>query len=634
VAIERYHLKTVPTELAKVRVQAESIEAAFSAIAKEQDQLANQHGKVKYLDFETELLAKCELAHNQREDNHLGELKEIVNQALVSGAKTKNELISDLQQVTDLKEAHTKLDKDVEVHHINGTLDGLEQEKKEAKTPDELLNVIGKEQEFLSELHNNIKYPEQHAYIIEKCELAHGQKHDNHLGELKEIANQALVSGAKTKNELISDLQQVTDLKETHTKLDKDVERHRISGTLDGFKEEKQGAKSSDKVLSAIAKEQEFLSGLHNNIKYPEQHDNIIEKCELAHGQKQDNHLGSLKEIVNQALISGAKNEKGLVSDLQQGANLKELYTKIDKDIETHGINSTLGGLTQEKQDAKTPDQVLNIMTKEQEFLSELPNNIKYFKEHEVILSKCALVCEQKENNDLGNLKVLVSQSLISGVKTKEELASYLQQVTNPKEAHVKLDKDIEANDIRSNLKEIAVEKRTAITATAALHAIKKEPNYLGGLHGNIKYPEHHDDKLIDSINNAHKLQKSSAMNDLSKATQFLDKAKFSDSNSIANIIKHSDDPMDAHKTLITKYHDHILSQVHKALDIIEEKGHLTINRHDNSHKFDCPTKFMEYMTNEHTHEYTPHKQLQQIQNKVIEHHKMLEMSKGMEMEL
>jgi hypothetical protein len=91
---------------------------------------------------------------------------------------------------------------------------------------------------------------------------------------------------------------------------------------------------------------------------------------------------------------------------------------------------------------------------------------------------------------------------------------------------------------------------------------------------------------------------------------------------------------MDAHKTLIIKYHDHILSQVHKALDIIEEKGHLTITRHDNSHKFDCPTKFMEYMTNEHTHEYTPHKQLQQIQNKVIEHHKTLEMSKGMEMEL
>jgi hypothetical protein len=105
-------------------------------------------------------------------------------------------------------------------------------------------------------------------------------------------------------------------------------------------------------------------------------------------------------------------------------------------------------------------------------------------------------------------------------------------------------------------------------------------------------------------------------MNDLSKAVQFLDKSKFAQANSITNIIKHCDDPIDAHKTLITKYQDHLLSRVHEYLGALEEKDHVMVN----GHKFSCPVKFMEHVTNEFKHEYIPHKQIEHIQNKVIEY--------------
>ena len=136
--IERHHLRTIPAELAAIREKASSMDIAFAAIEKEQNQLADQHGKIEYLDFETKLLAKCEVAHNQREDGSFTDLKEIANQALEVGAKTKEELVSDLQQVTDLKAAHTKLDTDIAIHHKNNTLNNVDQEKQVAITPNEI----------------------------------------------------------------------------------------------------------------------------------------------------------------------------------------------------------------------------------------------------------------------------------------------------------------------------------------------------------------------------------------------------------------------------------------------------------------------------------------------------------------
>ena len=516
--IERHHLKTIPAELAQMREEAVSIDGAFDSIEKEQNKLADQHGKIEYLAFEKELLDKCELAHTQREDHSLGDLKYIANRALDTGAKTKEELLADLQQVTDLKEAHTKLDTDIEVHHINSTLDNSAIQKQEAKAPEEILSIITKEQEFLSGLHGNIKYPAVHNLaLLDKCKLAHKQKEDNVLHDLKAVAYQSLASGAKSENELVSDLQRVTDLKEAHTNLDKDIEAHHINSTLDNSAIQKQEAKSPEEILSIITREQEFLSGLHGNIKYPEEHQALLAKCEIAH--------------------------------------------------------------------------------------------------------------EQKESNSLDNLKEIAKLSLISGAKTKEKLVSDLQQVTDLKAAHVKLDKDMESHHINSNLNKLSKEKQAATNTKEAINAITKEQQFLKGLHGNIKYPEHHDKQLMNSISTANAIHKGGALDDLNRAAEIIGGTKFTRDNSITDIIKNCNDPVDAHKTLIKEYQDHFLGQVHKCLDTIDSKGHITLDEH----KFSCPLKLMEHITDKHTHEYVPHKQLQQLHTNTIEHHK--EPSRGMELD-
>ncbi len=409
--IEIYNLKTIPEDLAQIRSKAESIEGVFATIEKEQNHLANQHGNIEHLDFEKEELSKCEVAYRQREDNSLDDLKDIANQALTSGAKSKEELLVDLQQVTDLQAGHTKLDKDIESHNISSTLNRFKDAKQSAKTVDTMLGIINKEQKFLSSLHGNIKYPEdQSKALIDKCALAHKQQEGNNLDDLKDIANQALTSGAKSQKELLIDLQQITDLKASHTKLDKDIENHHISSTLNEFKDAKQSARTVDSMLGIINKEQKFLSELHGNIKYPEDQSNaLINKCALAHKQIKDNSFDNLNKALN-----------------------------------------TIG------------------------------------------------------------------------------------------------------------------------------------------------------------------------------------KTNFADQNTVFNIVKKSSDPAEAHKNLITAYHDHFMGRVHKGLHHIEESGRIKFDNQE----FHCPLKLVQHITDTHNHEYAPHKEMQQLHNKIQEQHKAAEMHKELELSM
>jgi len=64
---------------------------------------------------------KCELAHEQRQNGDLAKLRAVAETALSTGTKTTESLIKELQQTTDLKITHKKLDQDIEAHRVNST---------------------------------------------------------------------------------------------------------------------------------------------------------------------------------------------------------------------------------------------------------------------------------------------------------------------------------------------------------------------------------------------------------------------------------------------------------------------------------------------------------------------------------
>ena len=270
VSMEHYNLIQMPDKLIEDRTQANSISKVFEAIEKEQNHLADQHNNIRYPEHYIDIADRCEIAHNQRQEGDLQRLKEVANHALESGAKTQDSLLEDLRDASNIKDAHIKIDKENEAHHINNTLRGFADVKDKATDPQIFINIMGKEYKFLSGLHGNIKYSENKYEIADECKFAHDQQHelDYNLAKLSEIAVYALKSGAKTEQSLIADLRNVSDLKDAYATVDKGNEAHHIRSMIGGFEKEKCEAKTFSQLVDVLKKQQEYLSGLKDNLKY------------------------------------------------------------------------------------------------------------------------------------------------------------------------------------------------------------------------------------------------------------------------------------------------------------------------------------------------------------------------------
>ena len=112
----------------------------------------------------------------------------------------------------------------------------------------------------------------------------------------------------------------------------------------------------------------------------------------------------------------------------------------------------------------------------------------------------------------------------------------------------------------------------------------------------------------------------------LHKLSSFVQRKNFKTAEEMTKILKDTIDPMATHKTLLKDYQDHFIKNVHKELAMFDKGDTVKVDNHTMS----CPVKFMEHIVKTRTHEYEPHHGIQQIQNKVIEQQKHLEMSKDM----
>ena len=204
------------------------------------------------------------------------------------------------------------------------------------------MGIIAKEQEFLGGLHNNIKYPGEHQHIIEKSKLADSFEGNKDLTNLQELVNQSLESGAKTENELVADLRAIDDLKEIHVQLDKAIEVHQIKSSFDKIIEEKDKAESAKEAINAIKKEQKFLANLGDNIKYPEEHKELLIKSEIAKKHQEERIVDKLALTTEEIVSSEIKNEEELLKELKNASDIQTTHRKFNKDIEEYHINSTV----------------------------------------------------------------------------------------------------------------------------------------------------------------------------------------------------------------------------------------------------------------------------------------------------
>ena len=218
--LETKNINFALTAIQKEKDEAKDLNQVMNAIKKEQTTLADLHSNMIYSRHDKELLAKCERAIEQRADGDLTKLQIIAKESLLTGAKTEESLLKELEQMTDLKETHKKLDRGIEVYHVNSTLANFKKEKQEAKTPQETMKILFKEQEFLSSLDKRVSNaPEYDLKLSNDIENAHLNRKQNTFDQLSTITNYAHNAKVLSEDKILEHLKSTGDLDSIHEQI-------------------------------------------------------------------------------------------------------------------------------------------------------------------------------------------------------------------------------------------------------------------------------------------------------------------------------------------------------------------------------------------------------------------------------
>lgn len=384
-------------------------------------------------------------------------------------------------------------------------------------------------------------------------------------------------------------------------------------------------------ALTAIHKEQDTLANLHGNIKYFTHNQELMSKIELAYTQRENRDFDKLEAIAQKSLETGVETEETLLKKLQQTADLKATHNKLDQSIEVHQINSRSFELNNQISKSQTVDDALKAIGEKESFLINLDQNIKYPEAQQKLLElgKLAKISHSQQLPE--KLNMLARQALLLGTCSERTIVNELKDTKNTEKTCQKFEVAINTQRINKHLLKLDTQKEEAKTPIKVIDVIKQEQEFLAGLHGNIKHSELHDGNLMRSIKNAHDNMRNGNFDKLSKLVTFLEK-NTNDHTAIISTLKSTNGLTEVHETLLKSYQAKCINIINNKMSILDTGKTITLD----SKKFDCPIKFLDYLTKTRTHEYFPCKEVQKIQTKAIENHKQLELSKnkGMEMEL
>jgi Ti-type conjugative transfer relaxase TraA len=337
--MESYNVYDYPKELAKKRLQSGSVENALTAIEKEQDYLASLEGNLNHYSWDEKLVEKAKLASDQKDNKYFEALKTATYQSLESQVKTEDELLDKVKQTTDLKASYTELDKHIEVNNINTTLRGFTEERQTAKTPDEVINIISKEQEFLVSLRDNIKYPDEHQDLLAKSEIAKKLKEEKMIDKLGGVTKEIISSGIKNEKTLMKELKNTSDIQVTYQKFDKNIEAHNINVNLMNIKEEKYNAKTPRDALRAAHREQKFLSSLYGNLRHQDHNIELLHNISKAHQSESNKDMDRLREVAIYGYKSKIFSEQELTKHFKSDCSIGELHRDLSKICHNHHTN-------------------------------------------------------------------------------------------------------------------------------------------------------------------------------------------------------------------------------------------------------------------------------------------------------
>ena len=349
-AFEKHHIKTNLRTFQKEKSDAETPREFLKTAQAEQEFLVGLDGNLKYSTHDNKLQSAITRAHTEQKEGVIDRLEKIIDRSIDIGIITNARLVYTLQKTVDLKNIHVNLDSAIEVHEVKMNLNNFTLEIVEAKLPEELIAIFTKEQKYLAELNNIIKYPDQHSKdLLDRVTEARLGQQNNVISILGKTVEDAIETGFKNKSTIAYELKNAPDLNSAYFNLDRELENHRIQVHLNNFTRQKEQAKILPEILQITADKQEFLSSLHNTIKYPElQSQTLLDSISNAHKGQQDNIMQELYNVTSHITAHKITPEQDLFGRLKNSEDIHTTVKELTKlAVEHHGsfVNTNINRL-------------------------------------------------------------------------------------------------------------------------------------------------------------------------------------------------------------------------------------------------------------------------------------------------
>jgi hypothetical protein len=175
-----------------------------------------------------------------------------------------------------------------------------------------------------------------------------------------------------------------------------------------------------------------------------------------------------LEAIVQKSLETGAESQETLLQKLRNTTDLKATYQTLDKIIREHKahnqvaldsshINSHLLNLSNQKQTAKTPAKVVDIIKQEQEFLAGLYGKLKHPECHsDNLINSIKNAHDNMRTDNFDKLSKFVT-FLEKNTNDHTGIISALKSTNDLNETHQSLLKSYQAKYINSITNKVAI---------------------------------------------------------------------------------------------------------------------------------------------------------------------------------
>ena len=383
-------------------------------------------------------------------------------------------------------------------------------------------------------------------------------------------------------------------------------------------------------LKKAITAEQEYLQETYQSLRFPIQGMqgrmlNYLKCGEIA--AKEPEHLRKTFVLADKLINEYGQSELDVCRNFLGSTNTKLLYVKFDQDAEFYGTKTAIERLTSNIRNASTIPEVIAALDEKQKFCAHLDQNLQYTENSDYFKEIIEFAATAQEDKLLEKLRETVNSLLALGIHSQDELLLELRNTGNSRNTYLKLDKIIEIRSIAKTLSELDVARSKSPDIVKTIELLGTKDKFLAGLQDNLKYPEIHDKSLMQSIQNAARAEQNNNLRHLEKISILHMNQVGTKPSTLNEILKSSQDSTHAFETLQKSYRAHIISEVHKSLKVIDDGKNVRL---DNKN-FNCPVKFLNYVTATRTHKYFPHKEVRQIYEQIRAHQKQLNLSKDMD---